>query len=263
MRRRYALRIPEGNEHYQLEIAMKKTFAPLICIASVALAPLCVKAQALTFSSASASFTQLDHSAAQMINGVLNGENGWAIYRSSGQPDETLSESALFVLETSLAPGAYDLTVTLHQNFSVAQHLLGHFAFGYVTDVVPTLASDSTALPVLTAASLNGAAFSLLPSGDVLAGGSLPGVDVYTIGARLTSTVPVTGILLRAINDASFGLPTGGPGRAPNGNFVISEFEVSAVAVPEPGTWALWLAGLFAVGVAATRRDSRGEGARP
>jgi hypothetical protein len=242
---------------------MKRNLVPLICVASVALTPLVAKAQALTFSSASASFTQIDHSAAQMINGVLSGENGWAIFRSRGQPDETLTESALFVLESAMPAGAYDLTVTVHHNFSVQQHLLGHFAFGYVTNLAPTLASDFAALPVLTAASLNGSSFSLLPSGEVLAGGPLPAEDVYTIGARLTSPVPVTGILLRAINDGSTGLPTGGPGRASNGNFVISEFEVSAVAVPEPGTWALSLVGLLAVRAAVTRRGRRIEGATP
>jgi hypothetical protein len=49
--------------------------------------------------------------------------------------------------------------------------------------------------------------------------------DVYTFTAP-TDLAGITAIRLEAINDEA--LPAGGPGRAPNGNFVLSELKVTA-----------------------------------
>ncbi len=57
--------------------------------------------------------------------------------------------------------------------------------------------------------------------------------DVYTVVANV-DLATVTGIKLEAIADAS--LPGGGPGRAPNGNFVLSELKVSVSAKDDAAT---------------------------
>src|SRR5205823_1767003 len=74
----------------------------------------------------------------------------------------------------------------------------------------------------LVASELKSAAGATLTKHDdksIVAGGSLA-KDVYTITAALEMK-DLTGLKLEAISDPS--LPGKGPGRAPNGNFVLNE----------------------------------------
>jgi mono/diheme cytochrome c family protein len=80
-------------------------------------------------------------------------------------------------------------------------------------------------LEVVRIESESGAHFRALEDGSQLAGGASPERDTYTILAR-TSARGITGLRLEALADPA--LPASGPGRAPNGNFVLNELEVRA-----------------------------------
>jgi hypothetical protein len=81
-----------------------------------------------------------------------------------------------------------------------------------------------TALDPREMKSAGGATLSRLPDLTVLAGGPNPPTDTYTITAD-TKLTGITGIRLEVLADPS--LPAKGPGRANNGNFVLSEFQLS------------------------------------
>jgi hypothetical protein len=70
-----------------------------------------------------------------------------------------------------------------------------------------------------------GTKFNKLDDNSLLATGSNPGVSEYTVMAR-TSLKGITGFRLEALADPN--LPFYGPGRAGNGNFVLTEFSVDA-----------------------------------
>jgi hypothetical protein len=72
-----------------------------------------------------------------------------------------------------------------------------------------------------------GTKFTKLDDHSLLATGSNPGVSEYTVTAK-TRLKGITGFRLEALADAN--LPFYGPGRAGNGNFVLSEFTVEASA---------------------------------
>ena len=74
-----------------------------------------------------------------------------------------------------------------------------------------------------------GAEFAVQDDQSILVTGA-NGEDVYTITAK-TDLAGITAIRLEALPDES--LAEGGPGRAPNGNFVLSEFRVAATASPD------------------------------
>ena len=78
-------------------------------------------------------------------------------------------------------------------------------------------------LTPLEVKSSGGATLKILDDGSILASGTLPATDTYTVTAE-PSVDTVTAFRLEAIEDAS--LPSKGPGRASNGNFVLSEFTV-------------------------------------
>ncbi|PYV10906.1 MAG: hypothetical protein DMG23_05950, partial [Acidobacteria bacterium] len=59
----------------------------------------------------------------------------------------------------------------------------------------------------------------------VLAGGKNPEADTYTIEAQADRTA-ITGVRIEVLSHPS--LPHGGPGRDPDGNFFLSDFEVEA-----------------------------------
>lgn len=82
-----------------------------------------------------------------------------------------------------------------------------------------------TTLKPTSATSTGGATLTVQPDGAVLASGAAPDADTYTIVAS-TDATGVSGIRLEALSHDS--LPSKGPGRAENGNFVLNEFLVTA-----------------------------------
>ncbi len=80
-------------------------------------------------------------------------------------------------------------------------------------------------------ASKGGATLKLLPDGSILAGGKNPDADTYEFTAH-TDLAGITGLRLEVISDPS--LPAGGPGRDPEGNFFLSNFEVLAAPAENP-----------------------------
>jgi Protein of unknown function (DUF1549)/Protein of unknown function (DUF1553) len=81
-----------------------------------------------------------------------------------------------------------------------------------------------TTLDVLTANSTGGATLALQADGALIATGTNPDTDQYTILAG-TKLAGITALRIEALPDAS--LPAGGPGRSPNGNFVLGNIRLS------------------------------------
>jgi hypothetical protein len=81
-------------------------------------------------------------------------------------------------------------------------------------------------LDVAWAFSKGGAKLTRQPDGSYLASGPNKTPEVYTIAAA-TNAVGITGIRLEVLPDKSLG--SKGPGRAPNGNFVLNRFKVFAI----------------------------------
>ncbi|MBS1829950.1 MAG: PEP-CTERM sorting domain-containing protein [Acidobacteria bacterium] len=201
--------------------------------------------------------------ASTMIDGNFSGGlgQGWAIFNGSGAGAET----AVFetVTDAGLAGGT-QFTFTMSQLYTAAtQHSVGRFRISVTTDARSGFADglqnggDVTAawtvLTPVSASGTNGPTLTILGDGSVLASGTNPSTSVYTIVA-LTSMTGITGFRLEVLEDAS--LPGNGPGRQPsNGNFVLTEFEVSAdAAVPEPASWSL---AAFGAGLVAMRMRRR------
>jgi hypothetical protein len=69
------------------------------------------------------------------------------------------------------------------------------------------------------------------PDGSIVAGGNSPHQAVYTITAE-TDLTDITGFRLEVLPQD--GLPNRGPGRAPDGNFVLTELEVFAAPKSNP-----------------------------
>jgi len=230
------------------------------------------KTATVTFGSASVTYYQTFNGnwlPSQMIDGIISANgNGWAIYRNDGQPDHTLSETALLTISTPVPAGAQAWTITIYQSYvgSVGgAHLLGDFSLGYTTDVPPTLTSGFTPFAVTSAKSLNGSTLTSLGNGHLLDNGLLPATDIYTIALTSNSLDPITAILLNVINDSSNGLPTGGPGRfignnggvIGQGNFVISELSADVQVVPIPGALTLFASGLGVIALCVGRRSKK------
>jgi len=72
-------------------------------------------------------------------------------------------------------------------------------------------------------ASQGGATLTLLPDHSVLASGKNPDADTYAFDAS-TDRTTITGLRLEVLGDPS--LPNGGPGRDPDGNFFLSDFDL-------------------------------------
>ena len=234
------------------------TAAPLLLISiGVMAASGPASAASIVFGAATATFHQTfdrNWDPSEMIDGVTTGSKGWAIYRNDGASDQTLSETALFTLASPLSAGATSIAFTMIQNY-VESHTLGDFSLGYTTDATPTLGGTYQPFAITGESATNPVTFTA--AGDeVMVSGANPADNVYTITVSTDAAAPITGIYLKVNDNCANGLPTCGPGRAVNGNFVLTEFEAStfSAGVPEPASWALMLVGFGGLGLAMRSR---------
>jgi hypothetical protein len=227
-----------------------------------------VGATAVPLQNGTADFSQngTNFSAAASIDGSTADLNGWAV-----DPKETTPHTAVFetVTDTPVFVGGTLFTFTFDQFLARGLHELGRFRISITTDSRSNFADglqtggDVTAnwivLDPLTFTSANGATLTKQGDMSILASGTTPSTDTYTVTAA-TALTGITGIRIEVIPDAS--LPNGGSGRnsapPPNGNFVLTEFLVDAVAspVPEPSTLSL-VFGAALVGLFIRRRIAR------
>ena len=80
--------------------------------------------------------------------------------------------------------------------------------------------------------SKNGATLTVQPDGSIQASGANPESDVYSVVAK-TTLRDITAIRIEVFADKA--LSAGGPGRSPNGNFVLTQFEVAREGKPWQG----------------------------
>lgn len=78
----------------------------------------------------------------------------------------------------------------------------------------------------------SGATISLSKDGSVLVGGKLEATDLYTVLGLAETDAPITAIRIEALSDPT--LPAKGPGRAENGNFVLTELRVRTKPLDQP-----------------------------
>jgi hypothetical protein len=217
------------------------------------------QAASIALQNATATFSQSSLPAAEAINGIISGgTDGWAI-----SPNEGTDQTSVF--ETVTDTSVTQLTFTLNHAFTgvVGQSFaLGRLRLSYTTDGRANFADGLqsggdvtttwTQLTASSATSLNGATLTIQGDNSILASGATPQTDVYTIVVN-TSVTGITGFRLEALTDAS--LPGTGPGRFSTGNFVLSEFTVDAVLIPEPSSACLIGTGM--IGLARLRRRNR------
>lgn len=90
-----------------------------------------------------------------------------------------------------------------------------------------------TPLHASSATASSGAKLKILADNSILASGGVPSRDIYTITADVDGgATGITGIRLEVLPDPS--LPVHGPGRNDDGNFILSEFTLTAAAKTSP-----------------------------
>ncbi|MEN9677025.1 MAG: hypothetical protein RIS76_2921 [Verrucomicrobiota bacterium] len=200
-----------------------------------------VHAQFLTLQNATATFSQGGADVRLAIDGYKD-SSGWAI-----EPAIGTAQTAVFETQSDAGfSGGSILTFSIAALHTITlNHNLGRFRLSLTTDDRNTFADgygtggDVTAqwivLDLATFSSANGQTLTKQPDLSVLASGTNPATDTLTVSAP-TSLTGITGIRLEMLPDAT--LPRGGPGRAFNGNFVVSEITVSITAIPEPEQYA-------------------------
>jgi hypothetical protein len=158
---------------------------------------------------------------------------GWGIFPQTGTQNVAVFET---IEDIGFVDGSV-IRVALHQLHLNPRHTLGRFRISVTqsprnqfADGLPTGGSVSanwTALTPTRATSTNGTTLSILSDSSVLASGSSPAQEVYFLEFE-TSLTLITGFRIEVIPDNS--LPGNGPGRAINGNFLLT--EISAEILP-------------------------------
>lgn len=211
----------------------------------------CAFSAPVALQNATATFSQTSFAVGTSIDGSYDsGANGWAISAS------IVYQVAVWETVTDL--NCSKLTLDMYQLHSNPYHMLGCFRWSVTTADRSTFANGlanggdvDTTWTILTNAQVTGASgtvFTNLGDNSILVSGTNPGTGSYSVVYN-TNLTNITGIRLEVIENAS--LPSSGPGRASNGNFVLTELVVSAVPVPEPSTLALFsvsILGLFFYG---------------
>lgn len=233
---------------------MRLLFAALV---SICFAPTPGVAVPITLQQATATLSQNNDAGPWLVQRAIDGDyatgmhSGWGVAEGSGSAI-TNPQTAAFETAADVGfLGGTALTFELHHLFVwFSPHNTGRFRISATTADRDTFADgmqtggdvDATWV-VLTPqwATAVGASLSILPDASVLASGPNPIPDIYTVFAS-TLLTGITGFRLELMGDPS--LPDSGPGRAVNGNLVLTEFTVDAAPVPEPAGVTLLLVGL-------------------
>jgi len=181
--------------------------------------------------------------------GSIDGtSSGWAIESFPiNKPDGTLDQSVVWPLVSPLSLPVQGRNLLLSFLLSctsgeAAKHTLGHFRLSYIMDSGPDL--NSTFVP-MTPTAINstdpGNTFSVVNQ-EIVVGGANPNQVIYEVQVIL-SDIPseITAFRLDVFDDNGTslatinGLPTGGPGRASNGNFILTHVTVNFFyVIPTP-----------------------------
>jgi len=239
---------------------MPATPRSLVGPAIALIAAAAASAQPQTLQNATATFSQTVSGGApwlvsESINGIVTpGNDGWAIFDGAGATAQTA------VFEFAGNVSAPSMVLDFHQIHSNLGHMLGCFRISFTTDDRDTFAdglqsggdviANWTIVQPTSMTLPPGVIPSSRPDSAILIGGVNPGTGVYSVTYPLPF-VGITGLRLEVLEDAS--LPGNGPGRAANGNFVLS--ELTATAVPAPAA-ACPLA-LLTIAAATRRRRAR------
>ncbi len=204
--------------------------------------------ETVNLQNATATYSQTNFSVQSSIDGSYStGTNGWAI------SSQIVNQTAVW--ETAANLNATTIQFAMHQLHSNPYHVLGRFRWSYTTTDRSTFANglanggdvDTTWVVFDTAttiSSTSGNYFTTLADKSLLVSGTTPASAVYYITYTLANITGITGFRLEVLEDAS--LPNYGPGRASNGNFVLTELVVtSTYNVPEPTS--LLLFGMFII----------------
>ena len=159
---------------------------------------------------------------------------GWAVFPLTGKPHTIVFET---VSDSGFGDGTRYTFKLYHLHLNPG-HSLGRFRLSATTDsrssfadgksVDGQVSANWTILVPSKAEAANGTILSILADNSVLASGPRPTPEVYTVVCD-SNLVGVTGFRLEALTDSS--LPVAGPGRAPNGNFLLTEVEVMAASI--------------------------------
>ena len=170
------------------------------------------------------------------IDGDFSNTNGWAI----ADLTDASTEARTAVFETIADALVNRYTITLSQHYRDDQHTLGKFRISVTTDPRDTFADglsrdgDVTTtwieLTPISATATGDTTLTINDDNSILASGTSPNTSVYTVVAA-SPLLKVTGFRLEMLTDPS--LPTDGPGRAFNGNLVLTEFQVDAADASE------------------------------
>ncbi|MFK7777998.1 MAG: PSD1 and planctomycete cytochrome C domain-containing protein [Gimesia sp.] len=101
----------------------------------------------------------------------------------------------------------------------------------WATDISAQPESGWSVVEPKTMISSGGTTLKKLPDHSLLTSGANPRHDVYEITAH-SPLKNITAVRLEALTHKS--LPGGGPGRHSNSNFVLSEFELTAISLADP-----------------------------
>ncbi len=211
------------------------------------------EAEKLVLSGAEADFSQQNFGIEKAIDGDLN--TGWAI---AGDGNFNQNRSAILHFKNTIGfAGGTVFTVTLAQNYP--QHTLGKFRISvpdntpktpiptdeagkasqraqflstkmmqWERELAPKIASWTTLEPIQFARNY-GASITKLEDNSLLFSGDNFYRDEYKL--EFANTLPsVTALRLEVLPDST--LPRQGPGRNPEGGFLLSEFSVASGEAP-------------------------------
>lgn len=150
-------------------------------------------------------------------NNTRGGIPGWAILPDAGQAHHMV----ICFAESVIIPDGGHLQLAIEQTHS-NDHNLGCFKIAVARD---TPSSGWTVTPPTKATSNGDILLTVRPDNSILASGPNNAKGVYAVDIPVRDRV--TGIRIEALPDPS--LPQNGPGRAGNGNFVITEVKGQVV----------------------------------